>query len=160
MVRSIFFLCLGLTCLSGCRKSEIVPRASDPNDVFVVGIGGGFCFQPAYKLEGGELFKSSLPGVRVGHSDRPDTFSWILIEDSVATDKIVALRAGFPAGSLHPDNQRLGCSGAFQDLCCFFLKLRGSQGTYFTWFYEEEMFPAEVDRYFDQVSQLLQELSE
>ena len=160
MIRGHFLLLLLLCSLSGCDAPEVVLPVGDPQDILVLGTAGGFCFQPAYKLEAGELFKSAVPSVRVGNTDRPDTIDWILLEDPMAADQATALREAFPANRLNKDNQRFGCSGAFRDECCFFTKLRGSQGSILTWVYEDGVYNKEVDEYFVQVGELLRELSE
>ena len=158
MICGLFFLLLCL--VTGCNKPESVLRAGDPQDVFIIGTGGGFFFQPAYKLEAGELFKSVLPSLLVGDNHRPDTLEWILLEDPADTDQAIALRAAFPANRLNEDNQRLACSVAIRDDCCRFVKLRDSQGSYLTWFYEDRVYAKNVESYFTQVGQLLRELWE
>ena len=159
MNRLQFFLVLIGLAAAGCGQDERMLPAQCTAEVLIVGTAGGDIYRPAFKFEGGEIFRSQEAGTIVVRTDRPDTLHWEPQNLDGQKFSFCDLVQSFP-DALTAGNQRTDCIPIVPDASCPFVRRNTGGGELLRWTYVDEIYGDTVDQYFIGVERLLSRLRE
>ena len=159
-MKYVFYLLLFTFCFS-CEKSDpVVENISDETQAYIIGDMGGWGGGPAYKLEGGQLFRS-VENRNLGGPDMiVNDAEFRLLEDPENLQAMTTTMANYPTAVFEGVAPKFDCQEQAWDGTCPYLIVVTEKGKSKGWTASEFDDPSPFIDYMGEVNQLLQTLSE
>lgn len=151
-----FFLLLLSFCFSCDKSDPVVEKSADNIQAYIIGYTGGWGGGPAFKLEGGQLFRSAADR-NVGDPDNIlNNVEFDLLEEPEDLQAMTALMANYPTTVFEGVAPKFDCGEQAWDGTCPYMIVVDEEGESKAWTASEFDDPGAFIDYMDEVNQLLQ----
>lgn len=150
-----FYLLFFAFCFSCDKSDPIVESTTDDIQTYVIGFTGGWGGSWAYKLEGGQLFRSIEERNHGGPDMILNDVEFRLLEDPAKLQAMTAVMADYPATVFEGVAPKFDCQEQAWDDTCPYLIVVTEKGDSKAWTGSEFNAPGPFIDYMDEVDQLL-----